>query len=147
MFEWQLAMLILYREFCARWWRHQMESFSTLLALCEGNPLVTGGFPSQGPVMRSFDVFCDLCINKRLSKQSTRRCIEAPSRSLWRHCKVALLCFLAYPRNTVNSDLANLFQWKIIQDKPHRNQWASSVRNYFSVRTILNSTGYCKSPR
>ena len=24
-----------------------METFSTLLALCEGNPPVTGGFPSQ----------------------------------------------------------------------------------------------------
>ena len=28
-------------------WRHQMETFSALLALCEGNPPVTGGFPSQ----------------------------------------------------------------------------------------------------
>ena len=39
------------------WWRHQMETFSTLLALCEENSLVTGEFPSQRPVMRSFDVF------------------------------------------------------------------------------------------
>ena len=29
---------------------HQMETFSTLLALCDGNPLVAGGFPSQRPV-------------------------------------------------------------------------------------------------
>ena len=34
-----------------------METFSTLLALCEGNPAVTSGFPSQMPVTRSFDVF------------------------------------------------------------------------------------------
>ena len=34
-----------------------METFSALLALCEGNPPVTGGFPSQVPVPRSFDVF------------------------------------------------------------------------------------------
>ena len=27
-----------------------------------------------------------LCLNKRLSKQSGRRWIETPSRSLWRHC-------------------------------------------------------------
>ena len=26
------------------WWRHRMEIFSALLALCEGNPPVTGGF-------------------------------------------------------------------------------------------------------
>ena len=42
------------------WWRHQMGTFSALLALCEGNPPVTGGFPSQRPVTRSFDVFFDL---------------------------------------------------------------------------------------
>ena len=30
----------------ATWWRNQMETFSVLLALCEGNPPVTGGFPS-----------------------------------------------------------------------------------------------------
>ena len=29
------------------WWCHGMEMLSVLLALCEGNPLVTGGFPSQ----------------------------------------------------------------------------------------------------
>ena len=34
------------------WWRHQMETFSALLALCEGNPPVT----SLRPVTRSFDV-------------------------------------------------------------------------------------------
>ena len=41
-------------------WRHQMETFSASLALCEGNPPVTGGFPSQRPVTRSFDVFFDV---------------------------------------------------------------------------------------
>ena len=34
-----------------------METFSALLALCEVNPLVTDGFPSQRPVTRSSDVF------------------------------------------------------------------------------------------
>ena len=34
------------------WWRHQMETFSDLLALCDGNPPVTGGFSSQRPVTR-----------------------------------------------------------------------------------------------
>ena len=37
-----------------------METFSALLALCAGNPPVTGEFPSQRPVTRSFDVFFDL---------------------------------------------------------------------------------------
>ena len=39
------------------WWRHQMETFSALLALCAGNSPVTCEFPSQRRVARSFDVF------------------------------------------------------------------------------------------
>ena len=45
-------------------------NFSALLAICAGNSPVTGEFPSQIPVTRSFDVFFDLLLNKRLSKQS-----------------------------------------------------------------------------
>ena len=30
------------------WWRHQKETFSTSLALCEKNPSVTGGFTHKG---------------------------------------------------------------------------------------------------
>ena len=67
------------------WWHQQMETFSTLLALCGGNSPVTGGFPSQRPVMRSFDVFLDLRLNKRLSKQSGGWWFEMPSCSLWHH--------------------------------------------------------------
>ena len=33
-----------------------METFSALLALCEGHSPVTGEFPSQRPVTRNFDV-------------------------------------------------------------------------------------------
>ena len=51
------------------WWRHQMETFSALLAICAGNSPVPGEFPAQRPVRRSFDVFFDLRLNKRLSKQ------------------------------------------------------------------------------
>ena len=42
------------------WWRHQMEPFPALLALCAGNSTVTNEFPSQRPVTRSFDSFFDL---------------------------------------------------------------------------------------
>ena len=59
------------------WWHHQMETFPALLALCEGNPPVTGGFTSQRPVRRSFDVFLDLRLNKRLSKQMRRKWFES----------------------------------------------------------------------
>ena len=46
-----------------------METFSALLALCAGNSSVTGDFPSQKPVTQSFDVFFDLCLNRRFSKR------------------------------------------------------------------------------
>ena len=36
-----------------------METFYALLALCAGNSPVTGEFPTQRPVTRSFDVFFD----------------------------------------------------------------------------------------
>ena len=52
------------------WWRHQMETFSALLAICAGNSPVPGEFPGQRQVTRSFHVFFDLRLNKRLSKQS-----------------------------------------------------------------------------
>ena len=45
-----------------------MEKNSALLALCAGNSPVSGEFPAQRPVTRSFDVFFDLRVNKRLSK-------------------------------------------------------------------------------
>ena len=70
------------------WWRHQMETFSTLLAICAGNSPVPGEFPAQWPVARSFDVFFDLRPNKRLSKQSWGWWFETLSSPLWRHCNV-----------------------------------------------------------
>ena len=68
------------------WWRHQMEIFSALLAICAGNSPVPVEFPSQRPATRGFDVFFDLRLNKRLSKQSWDWWFETPVRSLWRHC-------------------------------------------------------------
>ena len=65
---------------CWPWWRHQMETFSALLALCAGNSPVPGEFPTQRPVTRSFDVYFDLRPNKRLSKQSWGWWCETQSR-------------------------------------------------------------------
>ena len=68
------------------WWRHQMETFSVLLAICAGNSPVTGEFPAQRPVTRSFHVLFDFRLNKRLSKQSWGWWFDTPSGPLWRHC-------------------------------------------------------------
>ena len=68
-----------------------METFSALLALCAGNSPVTGEFPTQRPVTRGFDVFFDLCLNKKLNKQSWSWWFETLSSSLWRHCNEYLI--------------------------------------------------------
>ena len=63
-----------------------------LPALCVRNPLVTGGFPSQGSVTWSSDVLFGLSLDIRLSKQS--RCWwfdETSSSSLWRHCNYTVV--------------------------------------------------------
>ena len=68
------------------WWRHQMETFSALLAICAGNSPVTGEFPAQTPVTRSVDGFFDQRLNKRLSEQCWGWWFETPSCPLWCHC-------------------------------------------------------------
>ena len=83
-----LTRLVLKPEYPGRtksWRRHRMETFSASLALFGGNSPVTGGFPSQRPVTWRLCVFFDLRLNKRLSKQLSRRWFKTPSRSLWRH--------------------------------------------------------------
>ena len=47
-----------------------------------------GEFPTQRPVTQSFDVFFDLRLNKRLSKQPWSWWFETPSWSWWRQCNV-----------------------------------------------------------
>ena len=94
------------------WWRHQMETFSALLAICAGNSPVPGEFPAQMPVKRSFDVFFDLRLNKRLSKQSWGWWFETLSRPLWRHC----------------NDQYNLTHWGLVA---HTCQWTVSVASHY----------------
>ena len=43
------------------WWRHQMETFSALLALCVGNSPVTGEFPHKGQ-WREALIFSLICV-------------------------------------------------------------------------------------
>ena len=66
-------------------------NISALMALCAGNSPVTGEFPAQRPVTRSFDVFFDLRLNIRLSKQSRGWWFKTPSRPLWRNCSDTLI--------------------------------------------------------
>ena len=67
-------------------WRHYMETFSALLALGAGSLPVAGEFHTQRPVVRSFNVFFDLRLNKWLSKQSWGWWLETPSPSSGHQC-------------------------------------------------------------
>ena len=84
------CMIIFYTmfHFTNSWWHHQMDTFSAFLAICAGNSQVTGEFPAQRPVTQSFDVFFDLRLNKRLSKQLWGWWFEMLSHPLWRPCNV-----------------------------------------------------------
>ena len=73
-------------------------NFSALLGICAGNSPVTGEFPTQRSVTRSFDVLFDLRLNKRFSKQSWVWWFETPLRPLWRHCNVFMVHFSLTPQ-------------------------------------------------
>ena len=77
------------RVHCVMMMSSNGNHFHVTSPLWEGNPSVPGGFPSQRPVTRSFDVFFDMRLNKRLNKQLGRWWFETPSRSLWCHCNVS----------------------------------------------------------
>ena len=124
------------------WWRHQMETFSMLLAHCVGNSPVTGEFPSQRPVTRSCDVFCHLCLNKRLSKQSRGWWFETPSCSLWRHCNgIRYLLNTLYGHRVVQSHLYTQWLhliWPVHYDDVIMTTMASQVTSL----TVVYSTVY-----
>ena len=77
--------------------------------------------PPQRPVMRSFDVFFDLCLNKRWSKQSIRRWFETPSLSLWHNCNVGFY-FPQAPKDQPETSLRMLR--RIFDGADH---WSTSV--------------------
>ena len=86
----------LFRVLQQKWRAPMMTYIISMMTSSNGNifratgPLcgVTGEFPAQRTVTRSFDVFFYLHLDKRLSKQSRRRGFETQSRSLWPHSNV-----------------------------------------------------------
>ena len=107
------------------WWRHQMETFSALLAICAGNSPVPGEFPTQRPVTRSFDVFFDLRLNKWFSKQSWGWWFETLSCPLWRHC---------------NGAVRHSKLWKCRRDLVRSDTWLRPYTQLIHLDTIYIST-------
>ena len=108
-----------------------METFSALLALCAGNSPVTGEFPSQRPVTRSFDIFFYLRLNKRLSTQPRRVWFETPSRSLWLHCNVIELLVLGLSLWSISPCHLGLLH-------RHRGNLVSSMKEWITLSVDAN---------
>ena len=64
-----------------------METFSALLAICAGNSPVSGDFPAQRPVTRSFDVFFD----QRPNNGWVNNCEAGDLRRIRRHYDVTVM--------------------------------------------------------
>ena len=83
-----------------------------------------GEFPTQRPVTRSFDVFFDLRLNKRLSKQSWGRWFETLSRPfpLWRYRNVVS------PLATAVGGKMCLWDSGVLGMIPRSTLWSDSLR-------------------
>ena len=101
------------------------------------NSPVPGEFPTQRPVTRGFDVFFDLGLNKRLSKQSWGCWFETQSRSLWRHCNKMDLksssdrspCTAA----VVRLDTAGISECITMVDSPHKGPVMQNVSHIMTL--------------
>ena len=111
------------------WWRHQMETFSALLAICAGNSPVPGEFPAQRPVTRSFDVCFDLRLNKRLSKQWWGWWFDTPSRPLWRH----------------SNDILVRLALMVLQNQLHRSMHWMQLHRILNGAQLIRNVGYLMS--
>ena len=123
-----------------------MESFSASLALCAWNSPVTGEFPAQRPVTRSFNVFVDLRLNKRLSKQSWGWWFETPSCSFWRYCNGVIIWLLRCQRNKIeNMGKGIVRMHQELEFKPKSVKHTKNVRVFMEYIYTRCSMGYHKN--
>ena len=87
-----------------------------------------GDFPTQRPVTWGFDVFFDLRLNKRLSKQPWGWWFETPSWSLWRQC------------NLIRPESGFVKPWN------HPAKWIHSIQNGGQVSVETSDTWFYQSP-
>ena len=85
----------------ARTWTH-------ITTLCEGNPPVSGTFPSQGPLMQSFDIFFDVSLRKQMAKSSCQW-FETPCHS----CDVTEMITMKHLYNMVYHNTISYVSWCI----------------------------------
>ena len=75
------------------WWRHQTKNKSALLALCAGNSLATGEFPSERPVTR----ICSI-LRKPLTSSDDNRSALVKTWRVSKHvdCFTVRVCYKAF---------------------------------------------------
>ena len=92
------------------WWRHQMETFSALLAICAGNSSVPGEFPTHRPVTRAlmFSLIC-VWINGWVNNR------EAGDLRRYRGHYDVIVMGLALMRRHCDDMSAKLYTWSTIR--------------------------------
>ena len=86
--------IIFFRSFKKfAWWGHDMETLSSSLALCEGNPLLTSGFLNKGPVMQSFDIFLYSQPQQSVEQTVKLLVIREAITLMWHHFNVSMMRF------------------------------------------------------
>ena len=88
------------------------------------------------PVTRSFDIFFDRRLNKRLRKQSWGWWFETPLRPLWRHC----YAFHSYFTGTGTFALLQLCQWSNSKEHTPANSLISDEmeRSVLAINTVIS---------
>ena len=118
------------------------QNIFCVTGLCVGNSPVTSEFPSQRPVTWSFDVFCDLHLNKQLSEQSKCCWLEMPSCSLWCHCNVCVqACHLRGYRD-IYARVPKIFQF--IQ--PFSRTYTSYIMQFWPLNNVFCLLLYIHTP-
>ena len=92
-----------------------METLLILLALCEGNPLVTSGFPSQKA--SNLELWCFPCcyLNMLFNKHLSHQCDTMTF--MWHHCNVCCRLW----RSTCGTTWVTAPRWRT------NAAWSSSV--------------------
>ena len=79
--------------------------------------------PSQRPETRNFDVFFDIRLNKRLSKQSWGWWFDTPSGPLLRHCNVDII-------DGHSKDISRIASWNI-----SLHEWRQPILSHLNTMT------------
>ena len=100
------------------WWRHQMETFSALLALCVGNSLVTGEFPAQRQ-WRGALVFSLICV-------WTNGWVNNKDAGDLRRCRVTVMILLR-PPCLHQLDIMSCLGWYFDLTAVGLSQWSETI--------------------